>query len=67
MTALDKLNAASPEVRDAVLALLDEISRPLTPRELDAAFCADGYSRGKVRHLTRALKGLAIVAVVRQP
>lgn len=67
MTALDKLKAASPEVRDAVLSLLDEISRPLSPRELDAAFCADGYSRGKARQLTRALKGLAVVAVVREP
>jgi|GEM_PF-4850099 len=67
MTTLEKLNAASPEVREAVLALLDDMSRPLSPRELDAAFCADGLSRSKARQMTRALKGLTIVAVVREP
>lgn len=63
MTALDKLRAAPPEVREAALALMDEISRPLTVRELDNAFRDKGFTRSQRRKFVRALNHLPIIAV----
>lgn len=63
MTALDKLRAASPEVRDLALELLDEVSRPMTVRELDYALAAEGFTRSERRPMVRALKRLDIVAL----
>lgn len=62
MSALDKLRAASPEVRDLALALLDELSRPMTVRELDYALAED-FTRTERRRILRALKGFDIIAV----
>ena len=50
-----------------LLARLDEISRPMTARELDEAFRVQGFSRSKRKELTLALKDLAIIAVVKAP
>lgn len=63
MTRLEKLRAASPEVRTAVLALLDELSRPMSPRELEKALCGSGMSRSKARPIVNVLKHLPIVAI----
>lgn len=63
MTALDKLRAASPEVRELTLALLDEISRPMTVREIDHAFAMAGIPRSDRRPMIRALKPITIIAV----
>lgn len=65
--AANKLRAASPEVRTATVALLDELSRPLTPRELDKAFAASGLTRAQSRRATLALKHLDIIAMAPWP
>lgn len=66
MTAQDRLKATSPEVRILVLALLDEISTPMNPRELDRAFQDEGFSRAQARQITLTLKHLHVVALVRK-
>lgn len=66
MTPLDKLKAAPPAVRAAALQLLDEVSSPLNPRELDRAFQDEGFTRSEARRMTRSLKHLHVVAVVRK-
>lgn len=64
MTARERLAAAPPEVRAHVLALLDEISAPMHPREIEAALIATGgFSRSERRKNVRALKALPIIAV----
>ena len=63
MTALEKLDAASPEVREIVLALMDELSEPMHPREIERALCRAGMSRSKARPIVNVLKHLPIVAI----
>lgn len=66
MTAQDRLKAASPEVRNLVLELLDSISSPMAPRELDRAFQDEGFSRAQARKMTLTLKHFYVVALVRK-
>jgi hypothetical protein len=63
MTRLEKLEAASPEVRAALLELLDELSAPMHPREIERALCRSGMSRSKARPIVNVLKHLPIVAI----
>ena len=63
MSALEKLDRASPEVRAAVLELLDELSAPMHPREIERALCQHGFSRTKARPIVNALKRLPIIAI----
>lgn len=57
------LEILTPADRRQVTAALDELTRPLTPREIDDALIATGLSRGDRRRLTLALKGFAIILV----
>jgi hypothetical protein len=63
MTPQDKLRAAPPEVRDLALALMDELSAPMHPREIERALCRSGFTRSKARPIVNALKHLPIVAI----
>ncbi|WP_395624270.1 hypothetical protein [Sphingomonas daechungensis] len=63
MSALHKLRAASPEVREAALALMDELSAPMDPRSIEKALCRAGFSRSKARPIVMALKRLPIIAI----
>ncbi|WP_174297530.1 hypothetical protein [Sphingomonas bacterium] len=63
MTALDALKAAPPEVRAAALAVLDEVSSPLTERQLAGAFRANGIGLLEAKRMARALRKLDIIAV----
>lgn len=63
MTALDRLRAAPPEVRDLALALMDELSAPMHPRDIERALCRSGFSRSKARPIVNALKRLPVVAM----
>lgn len=67
MNALEKLRAAPPEVRAVALSMLDELSGPMSPRELDRAFADAGMSRAQARRATSALKHLNIIAVAPCP
>lgn len=63
MTAFEKLEAASPDVRRAALELLDEISAPMDARSIDRALMHAGFTRGKAREITKVLKHLPIIAI----
>ena len=54
VTAAERLAALSPDARAAALATLDEISRPLTVRDLDRAF-AGHLTRSQRKSVMRAL------------
>jgi hypothetical protein len=47
-----------------LLALLDEFSRPMTPREVERALRAGGMTRSRCDQVATALKGFAIIAIV---
>lgn len=63
MTALDKLRAAPPDVREAALALMDELAVPMHAREIERALCRAGFTRSKARPIVNVLKHLPIVAI----
>ena len=63
MTALEKLLAGPPDVRAVALALLDEVSAPMHPREIEAALCRNRFTRSKARPVVNALKRLPLIAV----
>ena len=63
MTAQDKLRAATPEVRKLTLALMDELTAPMHPREIEKALCRAGFTRSKARPVVNVLKHLPIVAI----
>jgi hypothetical protein len=65
VTPLERLAAAPEPVRAAALELLDEVSRPLTARDLEHAFAREGFTRSQRRPLIRALKYLNVIALVR--
>ena len=62
-SAMDKLRAAAPEVRMAVLEILDEMSQPMHPREIEKASCRNGFTRSEARPIVNVLKHLPIVAI----
>jgi hypothetical protein len=55
---------AEPALRQKVTALLDEISRPLTPREIDAQL-APYYTRAKRKEIIKALNFLQPIILLR--
>jgi hypothetical protein len=59
-----ELAALSPALRDQVVQMLDRISRPMGPREIEHALRAAGIPRSQQRALAKALKGFSIVAIV---
>jgi hypothetical protein len=63
MNALDALKTAPLEVRTAALALLDQVSSPLTERQLVGAFRANGVGLLDAKRMARALRKLDIIAV----
>lgn len=64
MTNIEKLLAeAKPEVRAVALKLLDEISAPMHPREIERTLCRNGFTRSAAKPIVIALKNLPIVAI----
>ena len=63
MKTLDALKAATPKVRAAALAVLDQASAPLTERQLARAFRANSIGLLEARQMARALRKHAIIAV----
>lgn len=64
MSPLQKLRALPPHVRAPALEVLDQLTIPLSPRDLDRAFQDAGFSRGEARKFTVALKHLRVIAMV---
>lgn len=64
MDIQEKIDALPVEAKKLLLEALDELSRPLTIRELDVAFAKTGVSRSVRRKTYQALKGVDIIAVL---
>lgn len=60
------LDQLTPDARAAALAALDEISRPLTIREIDHALF-DHLSRRERRAVMAGLKGVTIIVIRDKP
>ena len=60
--ALEVLNLPD---RRILLEALDELSRPMTPREIDEALIATGLTRTDRKRLVNALKHFPIMLVAR--
>jgi len=64
MTLPDAFTTASPDVRDAALALLDEVSAPLSQRQIRKALEKSGHSCLRSRRMARSLRSLQIIALM---
>lgn len=66
MTAADRLRTLSPDARAATLAALDDLSRPLTGRDIDQALIGH-MSRSQRRALSRGLlEAFDVIAIKRR-
>lgn len=64
LSAGDKLQAQPHHVRALVLDLLDQMSAPMSARQIEEALTAGGgWSRTERRRIVKALKVLPIVAI----
>ncbi len=63
MNLVETIEAMPAAERRGALAILDRISRPLTPREIEGALRARGVPKSRAVILTGSLKSIAIVAV----
>jgi len=59
----DRLQAEPHRVRQRVLELLDEMSAPMHPREIERALQRAGFTRSQARPIVKALKVLPIIAI----
>lgn len=65
MTKFEQVKALPAYLRTPVLQALDELTAPLSPRELDRAVMDAGFTRSEARRLTKALKQLKVIALTR--
>ena len=60
----DRLQVEPHKVRKRVLELLDQISAPMHPREIETALVATGdFTRSERRKIVKALKVLPIISI----
>lgn len=59
----NRLQGENRVVRQRVLELLDEMSAPMHPREIERALCRAGFTRSQARPIVNALKVLPIIAI----
>jgi hypothetical protein len=60
----DKLQAEPHRVRKRVIEVLDQMSAPMTARQLeDALVAVGGFTRSERRKIVKALKVLPIIAI----
>lgn len=64
MSGLASLLKAPPEVRAAALSLLDEMSEPLSPRQLERTLQDGGLTRSAARRAMHALRHVELIALV---
>lgn len=65
MTPAQRLAALPPAAREAAIAALDEISRPMTKIEIENAL-QPALPRSQRRPVARALAALEIIMIARQ-
>ena len=63
---IDLIEHADPEVREAALALVDELTRPMDVRDMEQAL-VQFYTRKKAREIVQALKFFDVVMLRADP
>ena len=58
------IEAMTPEERRGALIALDAVSRPMLPKEIEAALFCKGTSRSQRKAIVGAVKGFNIIAVI---
>lgn len=58
-----RLDGQPPHVRQLVLELLDEMTSPLHPSEIEGALHRAGFTRSERRRMVQVLKRLPIIAI----
>ncbi len=66
LTPQQRLRALPPHVRQPALEILDQLTRPLSPREIDRAIQNEGFTRSEARRVSLVLKRLQVVALIHQ-
>lgn len=61
---IDRIMAMRPEAREAALLVLDEMSRPLTAREIERALRNHGVQRSRAVLFAASLCKLHLIALV---
>lgn len=59
----DRLQAEPHKVRQRVLEIMDELSRPMDRREIEEALRPSGMTRSERRRAAQALKLLPIILI----
>ena len=59
----NRLEREDRRVKARVLEILDEMSAPMHPREIERALCRAGFTRSQARPVVKALKVLPIIAI----
>ena len=59
----DRLQAEPHKVRQRVLEIMDELSRPMTRAEIEEALRPSGMTRSERRRAAQALKLLPIITI----
>ena len=59
----DRLQAEPHKVRQRVLEIMDELSRPMTRAEIEEALRPSGMTRSERRRAAHALKLLPIISI----
>lgn len=60
----DRVAAMPPEAQAAAFMVLDELTRPLTVREIERALMRHGVPKSRAIIIASAVRKLAIVAIV---
>jgi hypothetical protein len=59
----DRLQAEPHKVRQRVLEIMDELSRPMTRAEIEEALRPAGMTRSERRRMAQLLRHLPIIAI----
>lgn len=63
ISLLARLDEQPSHIRQLVLELLDEMTSPLHPSEIEGALHQAAFSRGERRRMVQVLKRLPIIAM----
>lgn len=61
---IETIEAMAPAQREGALAVLDAVSRPMTPREIEAILKTSRVTRSRAVILASELKGWHVIALM---
>jgi repressor of nif and glnA expression len=64
VSVVDRFDAWTPEAKAAALEVLDDMSRPLSAREIERALRQHGVAKSRATLFAASLRKLNIIAVI---